>query len=645
MSDQKKIIEALNDAISAPKDFFTTDVPLDFDASILKIIKPEVGVTIGEYDVSDSIVCEIKNVAGELVNVVYFPTKPDKRIQYLIDFKPLGTYSIGKPVADQPVCLVRDLADGLALVKSGFKCVHIAFTADNSIIAARSLAEKYQVLVTTHLEYPDGQAPRDQLDTMLLRSIPNIHLIKHELSISMTCPPSVDAVVSELSYSIPHQKLPTPLIKAEPAKIEATAFAAWDYMTMLDEISLIYASDTVWDNRNRVQMRLSHLRHAVGNDVFKLWESSPARRIVKGLEFEPSGNIQPDHINLFFGLPERQEASVDKCKLILDHIKRLCGGRGGEFEWLIKWMAYPLQNLGAKMDSGVIMYGSEGPGKSIMWEHIIGRIYGEYSITIGQAQLESQFTGWMSRKLFAVCEEVVSRAERNQHKGQLKHMVTGKTIQVNEKNLPLREELNHLNSVFLSNSTIPLELDMGDRRYLVLYCGDVPDKAYFKALFKEINGDGVDAFYHYLMSIDLTYFDEHDRPPLNIDKERLIEASLTSPVLFFKEWERGDIDYPFISCTKGDLFTVYRRWCTQRNEFPKRDRDVTAELNRYLTDARKDIRFPSLLNEVKTTRLWVTPDDQKHVGASDYVKRIQDNCIKFNQRLTNKLDDERFNRD
>lgn len=26
-------------------------------------------------------------------------------------------------------------------------------------------------------------------------------------------------------------------------------------------------------------------------------------------------------------------------------------------------MAYPLQNLGAKMDTAVIMYGSEGPGE------------------------------------------------------------------------------------------------------------------------------------------------------------------------------------------------------------------------------------------------------------------------------------------
>ena len=97
-------------------------------------------------------------------------------------------------------------------------------------------------------------------------------------------------------------------------------------------------------------------------------ENSPVRHRIDGLEtmrktikdlvFEPSGEIPENTINLFTGLPPQADVSTDKCQKILGHIDRLCGFRKDEYDWLLRWMAYPLQNLGAKMDTAVIMYGS-----------------------------------------------------------------------------------------------------------------------------------------------------------------------------------------------------------------------------------------------------------------------------------------------
>lgn len=96
-------------------------------------------------------------------------------------------------------------------------------------------------------------------------------------------------------------------------------------------------------------------------------------------------------------------------------------------------MAYPLQNPGAKMASSVVMHGDEGTGKSLIWDEVIGKIYGEYMITVGQLQIESAFTGWQSKKCLALCEEVVARNEKAHYKGMLKHLVTGRTLVINEK--------------------------------------------------------------------------------------------------------------------------------------------------------------------------------------------------------------------
>lgn len=415
---------------------------------------------------------------------------------------------------------------------------------------------------------------------------------------------------------------------AAPENEAPAKFGVFSLAGMLENFSLIYGTDTVWDAREHLQMRLSHLRHIVGRGLYKIWDEHEDRDVKRGLVFEPSGVIPPNHINLFRGFPLTPgQVGREGCLKILDHIFNLCGGREAEFKYLLKWIAYPLQNPGAKMDSSVIMYGAEGPGKSVLWEQVVSRLYGQAAITIGQSQLEDKFTGWQSGKLFALCEEVVSRAERSQHKGQLKHLVTGKTLMINEKNLPLREEQNHVNFVFLSNSTVPLELDMGDRRYLVLYCGYVPEGNYFAELFQEINGGGVAEFYRYLLDLNMADFNEHSRPPMNQDKQNLIDASLPSPVLFLNEWRQGLLDIPYCSCVKSDLFHEFTRWCERTNEFKKRDRDFVAEIRRHLMEGRPDLMLVGMTR--KTTRIWITEDDARHQFEPDYIKRLEDSCLRF----------------
>jgi len=269
---------------------------------------------------------------------------------------------------------------------------------------------------------------------------------------------------------------------------DSGGFGKWNLIDLVRHVSLIYGTDTVWDAREKIQMRRSYLSHIIGRELFKEWDNHPSRRVVKGLVFEPSGIVPDNHVNLFDGFPISPGTQGARgCAKILNHIYRLCGCREDEFNFLIRWMAYPLQNPGAKMATSVIMHGAEGTGKSLIWDRVIGAIYGKYAITVGQMQIESQFTGWQSCKCFAQCEEVVARNEQAHYKGRLKHLVSGATLIINEKQLPAREENNHLNTVFLSNSDKPLSLDLGDRRYLVLKIMDVPNQAYFDELLTEID--------------------------------------------------------------------------------------------------------------------------------------------------------------
>jgi len=405
---------------------------------------------------------------------------------------------------------------------------------------------------------------------------------------------------------------------------------SWTLEELEEHCKLVYGTDMVWDARNSIYMRLSHLRHAVGRELYKAWEESADRKIVYGLKFEPGAELGPEWVNLWKGFAVEPDPKGEAgCRLIIEHFWRLCGHRAEMFEWLIRWIAYPLQNPGAKMDSSVVMFGAEGPGKSAVWENVVMPIYGEAAATIGQAQLESQFTGWQAGKCFALAEEVVSRAEKSHYKGQLKHLVTGKTVRINEKHAPERVETNHLNIVFLSNETVPLLMDQGDRRYMVLYAGDVPGQAYFQALFDEIHNGGVGCFFRYLLDLDLGDFGTWTRPPLNEEKESLVEMGMSTALYFHKLWKDGDLGLPYGAVASADLWKVFIRWCERNNEYKRRQRDLAADLKRVMQPERRDVCLPKPMSPKRTVRLWVPPEVYKGRDMPGYLEALGEQARAF----------------
>lgn len=393
---------------------------------------------------------------------------------------------------------------------------------------------------------------------------------------------------------------------------------------LLHHYRLVYGTDTVWDARRQMQIKVSHLREAVGKETMRDWQSHPARKIAEAIVFDPKEEHDPDlYINLYEGFQMRPDPrGREGCEKILGHVFRLCGRRKDDYFWLMKWMAYPLQHPGAKMATAVLVHGAEGTGKSLLFEGILKRIYGQYGITIGQAQLEAQFTDWQSKRLFALAEEVVSRAEKAHYKGVLKHLVTGHELQINPKNLPLRQEPNHINFVFLSNSTVPLELDVGDRRYFVLYIDDVPPPEHFAALQAEIDQGGIEAFYHYLLNLPLGDFGPHSKPPLSNAKQELIEGSLTQSRFFVREWQRGALGLPYQPCVMEDLWQVFQRWCEKNNEFKVKKRWFCAEASRDLAKDKRDIRYPGEQDDFRSKNLFVPPDWEPLIGTDGWPKEV-----------------------
>jgi putative DNA primase/helicase len=360
--------------------------------------------------------------------------------------------------------------------------------------------------------------------------------------------------------------------KDKPKKVYGQAH--WDQVDdVLENFILIYGEDLVWDCRQRMLMKVSAMRTIVANnDVMKFW-SGEARKWVlkKNIVFDPTETPSPAAsgptatVNLFSGWKMRpKKGNCLQIRVLLSH---LCDGNEEMETWILRWLAYPLRNPGAKMETSIIMHGDEGSGKNFFFEKVVKAIYGEYGYVIGNAQLESNFNDWASMKLFMVADEVVTRSELKQMKGKLKYLVSGDTVIVNPKGLPEHSEANQMNFVFLSNELQPLALDKTDRRYLVVWTPPALSKEFYEGVWDEIKAGGIEAFYHYLVhELDMGNFNEHTKPIYNEAKDSLIEKSLAPAERFYREWSRGLLPLPFVTCAVQQLYDAFQVWCNRSGE-------------------------------------------------------------------------------
>lgn len=358
---------------------------------------------------------------------------------------------------------------------------------------------------------------------------------------------------------------------------------------LVENFVLIYGTDTVWDGSERLMMKISNMGHAHGADMVRMWKSSERRRTVRldDVVFDPTMTCDPETtVNLYDGMamvPKKGDVSP-----ILELVRFLTSRASQDetecehvMHWLLQWLAYPLQNPGAKLRTAVVMHGDEGAGKNFLFDIMVA-IYGKYGALVGQDELEDKFNDWRSCKLFVVGDEVSSRAELVHNKNRLKALITSPTVQINPKNLARREEKNQMNIVFLSNELQPLALDNSDRRYLVVYTPRAKSPEYYRALGEWRDSGGAQAFYQYLLDYPLEGFHPYSPAPMTDAKKALIEVNQKSPEQFWQQWAEGELDLPYMACSGQQLYRAYEKWCQRTGErYPFKQNQFTPTLLRF----------------------------------------------------------------
>lgn len=379
--------------------------------------------------------------------------------------------------------------------------------------------------------------------------------------------------------------------------------------TLTERFTFIYSTDTAWDGLKAKLINVANMRLAFGKDPVNMWLGRPSRRTIdlEDLVFEPGVEV-PDHqVNMFEGLElEPVLATAADVEPMLRLLRYLCSksqlvtaredgyanldvGSADDVDavmhWLLCWIALPLQQVGTKMATAVVMHGPQGSGKNLFFD-AWRDLYGKYGKTIGQTEIEDKYNAWISCKLAFVANEVVSRQEMYHRKDALKMIVTeGKGFPVRGMHKDTRWERNAANIVFLSNQRVPLALDDGDRRHLVIYTPLADDDSLYQVVVAFLERGGLAKWLHYLQAYDVGDFTAHTKPPMTRDKERLIQASWKAPARFASDWMEGYLDLPMMVCSGDQLYRAFQRWCVRSGErFPPNRETFTEEVHRWAAE-------------------------------------------------------------
>lgn len=293
--------------------------------------------------------------------------------------------------------------------------------------------------------------------------------------------------------------------------------------------------------------------------------------------FDPTRpTVDPDNphiLNRFRGMPVVPESSEDP-QPIFDHVRMLCGGEDEAYEYVINWLAYPLQYPGFKMPTALVFQGPPGSGKNLFFDNFSVTAYEDkssgktYQFQASSLNLESRFNDPFSCRLFIVANEISTSRQNKTLKNKIKSMITDPTINIERKGQEAIVETNRMNVVFLSNEDTPLTIDYGDRRFVVLEHNDVMPKKYYYDIADRIKRGAMNSFIHALLKLDLSGFHPYQEAPSTHAKEQAIDNRMNPADKFCLLFRQGLVDMPVSMLTHGgvvnrtDLWDAFKIWCS-----------------------------------------------------------------------------------
>jgi hypothetical protein len=240
-------------------------------------------------------------------------------------------------------------------------------------------------------------------------------------------------------------------------------------------------------------------------------------------------------------------AEEGDCSPALEVIQNLAGDDPEAERWLLGWLAKVVQAVHAGRPARIgtcpVVFGPKGSGKGVleaMCRALLGR---DNVVSIGQAELNSQFNGWLSSALLVFADEVFSSDQKaSALSAKIKNYITAHVLSLDVKGQPQRQVASVANWIMASNSHRPVEVESGDRRFTLLRTGPAIPVELGALVADDARDEGpiCRALLHYLLAMPADKLAADYKPLHTAAKEEARRASGNAATRFAAEVvERG----------------------------------------------------------------------------------------------------------
>jgi len=245
----------------------------------------------------------------------------------------------------------------------------------------------------------------------------------------------------------------------------------------------------------------------------KQWIIDPKIRTYENLVYLPKQEAPEGSYNIFTNFEcNSVEGNIAVPQSVL---KLISNNEDRVFEYIEKWVAHLIQKPYEKPGTCIIVQGEQGVGKDTYFD-FVGKMLGEYFFNTGAAENDvfSRFNGHLKRTLLIKFEEASFMTNKT-HADKLKNLITCETQPFEDKGAGIVKLNSFVRVVMTTNAEVPVSIEQSDRRFVLIKASNerIGNLDFWNDVHSELTKQSTrEAYFHYLLNMDLTDFNPKDRP-------------------------------------------------------------------------------------------------------------------------------------
>ncbi len=277
-------------------------------------------------------------------------------------------------------------------------------------------------------------------------------------------------------------------------------------------------------------------------ELGKHWFKSPGRREFERIVFAPGETVRDKCYNLWQGFAYKP--SKGRWKRMRKHIWLVLAKKDPKaFKYIMKWLAWTVQNLDQPAGVALVFRGAKGTGKGTVcgWYK---NLFGHHGLQVfSPKHITGNFNAHLRDCVLLYADEAIAPNDKAAE-NVLKGMLTEPTLAIEPKGYDVIQVRNTLHVVMSSNSDWVVPASVDERRFAVFdVCSSkMQNEKWFAAIQKEMQDGGASAMLYFFLNLDLKGWHPRKDIPQNqaLADQRIESLSKLEKYWFDCLWE-GEI--------------------------------------------------------------------------------------------------------